>query len=143
MRTQNEIVEYFENKRESDLLGFETDILLQFLDYEHAKPYLEEDATAEDWGESLTDPIQAMQDYMRFAWEKANNCRGISANRSIGHCMSWLWLAEEKDLLKRVEDEYKNNYQHYGKEILAHICESFGWDWKQYDNGRRVNSEDE
>ncbi len=136
MRTQDEIKEYLDDKIETDLLGFETDILMEFLDFEHAKHFLKDDTTEEDWGEVKTDPIQEMQNYMEFAWGKANNCRGISANRSVYHCLSWLWLADEADLLVWVKTELNTNYQHYGKDILAHICEHFGWDWKQYDNGR-------
>lgn len=140
MRTQDEIVARIKERGKEDLCGFEVNELKLFLDYEHVKSYLKEGVT--DW-EPRVYFAQVMLSYMEFAWGKANNCRGISACRSIMHYQAWLWLAEEDDLLAWVDKEFESNYQHYGKEILVHICDHFGWDWKQYDNGRWVNSEDE
>ena len=143
-RTQDEIVERIELRRGRDLLGFEISEYIGFLDFDHARPYLKPETTKEEWPtDGQADPIQTMCDYMPFAWGKANDCRGISANRSVYHCIAWLWLASEEDELKWIETEGWSGYQHYGKEILAHICEHFGWDWKLWDNGRWVNSEDE
>lgn len=142
IRTQEEIVARIEERTADDWLEFETSTLKRHLDYTHGKKYLKGDMREEDWTKK-DNPVEEMHDYMAFAWGKANDCRGLSANRSIEHCISWLWLAGEEELLKWVEDEYLNNYQHYGKDILAHICEHFGWDWKQWDDGVWVNSEEE
>lgn len=135
MRTQTEILERIERLSIGDLFGFETSDLIASLPYEQAKPYLNADVRPEQWmPDSLErdDIIQRMKGYMPFAWEKANNCRGISAARSLAHFMSWLWLAGDDlgDLL---------DYQWYGKDQLRKICEHYGWDADQWDDGVRTN----
>ena len=73
--------------------------------------------------------IKYMQDYMSFAWEKANDKRGISANRSIDHFKGWLWLLEDEESIEYL----KVNYAPYGKPGLAYICIKYGF--KNEDNG--------
>ncbi len=73
--------------------------------------------------------IKAMQDYMSFAWEKANDKRGISANRSIDHFKGWLWLLGDEEGLRYL----KVNYAPYGKPGLAYVCKKYGF--KDEDNG--------
>ena len=85
-RTQNEILKRIEEVKSYDFLGFERNDYIDFLDFEHAKIFLKDGTKKEDWegGENprpFTDPIKDMKEYMDFAWEKANGCRGISANR--------------------------------------------------------------
>ena len=131
---QEQIVQRIKDRQGSDMLGFETDMYLVRLDFEHAREFIKDSVTAEEWGEPRTKNLtDVMLDYITFAFEKANDERGISANRSIMHYIAWLWLAEEDELLRRVEWEYKNNYHSYGKPILIMICEHFEWDWKQWD----------
>lgn len=141
MRTQDEIVKRIESRKADDLLGFETGEYINRLDFSNARPFLKDSVTEQDWLEAcvIKPPIKRMHDYMEFAWGKANNCRGISANRSVMHCIAWLWLAEEDELLMQVEDEFNGNYHFYGKPILEIICEHFDWDWSQWDNGIRSN----
>ena len=142
MRTQDEIVRRLETRRENDPLGFEIIEYVDYMDFARARPFLKDDVTEQEWKEetsSLGTSIERMRDYMEFAWGKANNERGISANRSISHCIAWLWLAEEDELLAQVENEFESNYRYYGKPILEMICNHFGWDWKQWDDGIRSN----
>lgn len=134
-RTQEEIVARIERLMLTDMLGFKTEDLILALDYEQAKPYLKDTTTAEDWKPEPIDResvIQRMYDYMPFAWEKANDCKGISARRSIAHFMSWIWLAGDDlgDLTK---------CQFYGKDELRKICAHYGWDADQWDDGERTN----
>jgi len=147
MRGQDEIVKHIKERMSSDIFGFEVGDLYIQLDFEHAKEFLKEGTTQKVWDEdrmSSTDNviIEDMKRYMVFAWEKANDCRGLSANRSIMHYLGWTWLVND-DLYQRIKKEWDTNYQHYGKDILQMICEEYNWDWKQWDNGKRVNSEDE
>jgi len=73
--------------------------------------------------------IERIKGYMSFAWEKANDKRGISANRSIDHFKGWLWLLGDEE-----GTEYlKVNYIPYGKPGLAYICKKYGF--KNEDNG--------
>jgi hypothetical protein len=142
-RTQKEIVDRINDRKAADIFGFEWGEYLGYLDYDHAKPFIKEGTTAEEWAappactkEAL---VEVMRDYMEFAWGKANDMRGISANRSVEHYIAWLWLAGEDDFGAEVEQEYEDNYQHYGKEILIMICERYGWDYSKWDNGERTN----
>jgi hypothetical protein len=145
--TQDEIVARIEARKETaDMFGFEMGDLLEWLDYEHAKPYVKPETDPEKWQREykpLTREaiLEIMKDYMEFAWGKANDYRGLSASRSICHYTAWTWLAGDHELNKFVAND--DNYQHYGKEILVKICEHYGWDHKQWDDGVRKNSERE
>jgi len=138
MRTQDEIVERIKKREKDDLFGFETSCYINFLDYEHAKPYLKPDVTENDWHKSDKSPKEEMIDYMEFAWDKAKGCRGISAGRSIMHYEAWLWLDGAENLFEDIED-----YQYYGKDILVDICKYLGLDPEKWDDHIRVNSESE
>ena len=153
MRTQDEIVAELRrlNLKENefdDVLGFKRDDLAVALDFEHAKEFLVKEVTLEEWTgnggtQYSTDEavLCRMHDYMDFAWGKANDCRGLSANRSIMHYEAWLWLlgGEHADFGAKLQE----NYQFYGKPQLKMICERFGWDWRQWDDGKWRNSESE
>ena len=73
--------------------------------------------------------IKVMKKYMSFAWEKANDKRGISANRSIDHFKGWLWLLGDEEGIEYL----KANYAPYGKPGLAYICKKYGF--RNEDNG--------
>lgn len=142
LRTQDEIVaEYKRLEEGGDWLGFKRGDLIEFLDFEHAKPLLKEGVTESEWNEAKSEYtreaiLKKMEDYMDFAWEKANNMRGISASRSMNHYETWLWLIGEDDFIHEVGFE---SYQHYGKPQLIKICERFGWNWTDRDDGVRSN----
>lgn len=137
MRTQTEIVERLESRRAQDVFGFEVSEYVRALDFEHARPYLKEGVTAEEWEPDLmTDDAirKCAVDYMDFAWEKANGCRGISAWRSLAHYQAWLWLLGDDELWPTLSD-----YEYYGKPELRRICEYFGLDADHWDDGVRTN----
>lgn len=135
MRTQDEIVLRIERLKKDDVLGFATQDLIFALNYERAKPYLNGDVDPISWKPDPIDReslVAKMLDYMPFAWDKANNCRGISAWRSLAHFESWLWLAGD-------DMGDFSNYKFYGKDELRRICEHYGWDADQWDDGVRTN----
>ncbi len=141
MKTQQEIADRIAERRERDILGFETGELIPFLDYSHARPFLKEGVTEPEWAESQTTLTvesvrQQMVDYMEFAWSKANNFRGISASRSLQHYQAWLWLLGEEALASDLED-----YEFYGKDELVKICIFLGVDSDKWDDGVRANEE--
>lgn len=142
MKTQEQILERIKELLPDDFLGFSTQDLIFALSFDNAKPYLKEGADQAAWDDGrlkTDDEVKAkMLDYMPFAWEKANNCRGISAARSMSHYASWVWLIGDEDKLGNLED-----YEFYGKDSLVAICELYGWDHSQWDDGRRVNSDTE
>ena len=130
-RTYEEIVERANAIKDNDFFGFETQDLLERLPYRYLRPFLKEDI--KNWKEVDTPIVETIINYLPFAWEKANNCRGISANRSISHFKTWLWLDKSHIDLKFIR------YQCYGKPQLVLISEEFGFDWRQHDDGEWCN----
>lgn len=110
--------------------------LIRALPFEAAKPFLTEEATADQWVQS-TDPAGEIRNYMEFAWDKANGCRGLSAGRSVEHMQAWLWLDGKEELSRRLDDVY----EFYGKPCLALVCKEYDIKWAQYDDGRWGNDE--
>ena len=148
MRTDDEIKARMQSLEKEDWMGIERNDLFVALSYEAAKPDLKEGTTAEQYadaggGKNTAEHWrQTILDYMPFAWDKANHCRGISASRSISHMSAWLWLLGDEvpePLMERVSQQ---KYQFYGKELLASICELFQWDWTQWDDGQWRRRED-
>lgn len=140
MRTQEEIVDKLNEVKLDDFFGFKTMDLVSYLDYEHAKPCLKPECTKEDWPAALPRDresiLQRMSEYMSFAWDKANNCRGISAARSMAHYTIWIWMIGDEDRFGNLEE-----YQFYGKDNLRKICDEYGWDADQWDDGVRTNGD--
>lgn len=142
VRTDDEIIERIKFVKESgrDWLWFETSDLVVCLPFEKAEPFLKPGAVDEgSWTQqdrSRDAVLSVMQKYMPFAWEKANGFRGISAGRSMSHYMAWTWLAGD-DLGDLTE------YEFYGKDNLRRICDHYGWNADQWDDGVRKNAKDE
>lgn len=140
-RTPQEIIEQIE-KLNNEFFSCSGD-LVNYLDFNDAKQFLVDDfvkkveSGTEKWEKETKSPKELIIDYMPFAWDKANNCRGLSAARSISHMRNWLWLLGNDELSEKIQD-----YTHYGKPQLVMICELFGVDWKQYDDGFWRESED-
>ena len=112
-----------------------------FLNYENAKEYLKKSVTKKEWDDHRPESSdkgikKEIKKYMSFAWEKANDCRGISANRSMDNMTAWLWLLNNTELTNKFEE---TEYEHYGKEKLIVVCEHLKIDWKKLDNGIRTN----
>lgn len=139
-RTDQEIIDRIEVLNEIDPFGFSQPDLILCLPFESAKPFLRPDTTAEEWGDPKPRDAESvkerMLEYMPFAWEKANGNRGISAARSMLHMGAWLWLLGMDEAADQIQE-----YEFYGKPWLRAICEHFGWDWKQWDDGRWTNDE--
>ena len=136
MRTQQEILDRIKKRRPGDFLGFEFPYYINFLDFENAKPFLKDDTTEEKWKSAMATEGEIRAEairYMDFAWEKANDCRGISAGRSISHYVAWMWLLGYENTERWLD------YEYYGKPQLIEICELLGLDYKKWDDGIRKN----
>jgi len=139
MRTQDEIIARIKAREKDDFFGFETGDLIECLTFDAARPWLKAEAKAENWKQESAadaDVVARLKDYMTFAWDKANNCRGLSAGRSLNHMAAWLWLLGEDAASDSLDD-----YDRYGKPQLAAICEHYGVDWRSLDDGQWVNDE--
>lgn len=129
-RTQDEILEKLKHLDEhgSIIHAMTRGDLIECLDYEHAKEFLKDGITKEDWDKDrVTTDEQVIAEiirYMPFAIGKAENERGISSSRSIGHYCNWLWLIEDHELLAFAQDD--SNYPMYGMPILKKIQEKYG-----------------
>lgn len=146
--SQDEIVEQINKRAAGDPFGWEVRELINYLDYEHAKPFLKPEATREEWEKirfTLTREhvFENMRQYYPFAWQKANDCRGLSAQRSILHFFGWIFLLGDKEFFDEITDHATACYSFYGKPILERIGERYGWEWKTLDNGKRVNTDGE
>jgi hypothetical protein len=142
VKTEAEILARIEAVKKDDWLGTMLSDLVHYLPYNAAKPFLKEGITEEQWAKSISDvlpPIEAIKDYLPFAWDKANNQRGISAGRSIDHIRTWLWLAGYGTL---VDTEFKE-YEYYGKRLLVIASIISGFDWKEHDDGDWSNGDDD
>lgn len=143
MRTQDEIVQKIKDSENGfDIFDIVINDSIIFLDFDHAQEFLNKEVTKEEWVEDykeMTDEVvlEYMKDYMDFAWGKANGCRGLSAERSMMHYNNWFWLLNDGGS-EKIETE---DYQYYGKDVLVQICERYGWDHNQWDDGIRSNSE--
>lgn len=93
MRTDDEILQRIKDIATEEVFGFVTTDLVGFLPFAKVRAFLKPQAREEDWHplprdhESIKNQIHG---YMAFAWGKANNCRGLSAGRSINHMQAWL-----------------------------------------------------
>jgi hypothetical protein len=138
MRTTQEITALLERIKQGevrDVFGTRMSDLVRSLEYDAAKPYLGVKVTREDWQQTalLTDElvIARMLEFMPYAWNNANNHRALPAVRSIEHMEIWLWLLGYEST-----DKLFDVYHNYGKTCLRAICEKFGWDWRQWDDGK-------
>ena len=136
MKTVDEILAEIVRVEPEDFFGTIRGDLIQALPFSAAQPFLKEGVTADQW-EQQSDPAENIRDYMSFAWGKANDCRGLSAARSVNHMKAWLWLDGKDDLSKRLD----RVYEFYGKPCLVLVCKAYGIDWRLLDDGLWRNDE--
>jgi hypothetical protein len=95
MRTQDEIVDHLRNEQNLS----EEEVLLPYLDFEHAEEFLKPKMTREKWEVFHTHdsgqrrfPLEEsailpeFRSYAALAWSKAQDHRGLSASRSMYGC---------------------------------------------------------
>lgn len=93
MRTQDEIVKRMTEVTAEDIFGFQQEVLIGALEFERAKPFLVPEATAEKWQPWNDESLKAAAlDYLEFAWGKAEDHRGLSAERSVMKLTEYAWL---------------------------------------------------
>ena len=137
MKTDKQILEFLQSDTH-DSLGIATTDLLCRLPYELARPYINSEITEEQFKEYKKEKdresiVKEMKEYMPFAFQKANDKRGISAMRSMLHYRNWFWLIG-------VDDEINFHvYEFYGKDNLVKICRFLELDPARWDDGVREN----
>lgn len=141
MRTQEQILDRIKEIKEEDFFGFATGVLVGYLDFEHAKPFLKDEVTKDQWKPSTTVSnyiVEEMKDYMHFAWEKALNHRGLSAGRSVQKMETWLWMIEDDELLEFIKED--GNYSPYGGPILKKICEKYKFEIPEGESAKNLGN---
>lgn len=134
MRTAEEIVEYI--KADDGFLSFQSEVLVPYLPFDEAKQFLKDGVTVEGWVE-LPQPISPervladVQEYMKFAWDKALDHRGLSASRSVSKMTAWMWMLGDDELVELCSDD--SAYPQYGAPILRAISEKYGCEIPQSD----------
>jgi hypothetical protein len=120
-RTQEDILEYL--KTHNSFFGFNLDVLLPYLSYAQATELADLAISEEEWNpHRLSSPAlyelayNDMKQYFAFALGKAEDHRGLSANRSVEKLCTWAWLlGVDYDFQKEF------SYEQYGVPILAGI----------------------
>jgi len=133
LRTQEELAAKFnELQNGGGMFDFRPEVLMNYLTFESAKPHLKEEyvkeveAGAKQWEQITTIEKCAEEflDYMKFAWGKAEDERGISASRSVQKLGMWLWIMNRDDLRRIIEDD--DLYNPYGAPALIEVCNQMG-----------------
>jgi hypothetical protein len=135
-RTDDEILERFKMRRSvSD--HDEWFLYLQTLPFHLVKDYLHPNVDSKQWDDDRKSYFEIKKEaieYLAFAWDKANDKKGLSAARSIRHYLAWMWL-----LGSNAFDDLFNDYKYYGKPQLERISNFFNVSWKELDDGVREN----
>jgi len=135
VRTQEELAAFVSDSRiNHDPFGFGIEVILPYLEAENAKVFtIATVDTARIWKEQgyprkqdREAMLKEAQQYMEFAWGKAMNHRGLSAERSVSKMAAWMFLLGEDALLNTCFDDSK--YPKYGAPILKDICVKLGWE---------------
>lgn len=141
MKTDDEILARISEIKDDDFFGFQSGDLISVLPWGCAKEFFKKEFVDKvESGQEKYEPSKrdaesvkaAILAYMPFAWDKAENERGISSLRSIDHMRAWLFLLGDESSHLLAFTETEDNYSPYGKPILRKICEHFGWDTAQW-----------
>lgn len=127
VRTQHEIVERIRRLKD-DFLGFRFEVLIAALDFEHAKPWLKPDVTAEQWEtpDTYDELLEGAVEYYEFALGKIEDHRGISASRSVEKLGEYAWLLNRDDVVTAMDAAA---YEPYGAPKVKAFADGFGLPW--------------
>lgn len=99
MRTIDEIRDRAADIADDDFFGFRVSTLAEVVPFDQMASIgvtLKEEATAEQWETQRLATVDAVLesavDYLKFAFGKAENHRGLSASRSVDRMGEYLWL---------------------------------------------------
>lgn len=108
-----------------DFFGFGHEVLVSCLDFEHAKPFLKADMTADGWHPLLgrEKVLTEMKRYLDFAWGKAEDHRGLSAGRSVVKLTTFAWVLGMDSLIKEIDAA---PYAYYGCPKLRVVAMALG-----------------
>lgn len=132
--TQREIADFISDN--SDIFNVTAEDLVEFLDYEHAIPFISDKFKAKlargelKWEQKSierSEVIEGMRSYMSFALGKAADHRGLSASRNIIHYRAWLFALGDQEALSYLKDD--DNYAPYGVPMLKYVCDRYEFEY--------------
>lgn len=142
-RTQDEIVARIrdpEVERRDTPFGVERSRYLQALEYENARQFLRADQDPKAWSETVLRTEERVReeiaDYLKYAWEKANGRRALSAQRTLLQFSGLLWLLSSPEAEEIIDD--LEDWTHYGKPQLVRVSELVDFPWRDHDDGKWV-----
>ncbi|MEU6342153.1 hypothetical protein ABZ883_14570 [Streptomyces sp. NPDC046977] len=110
-----------------DVFGWAREVLFGYIDFEHAKPFLHDDVTAEQWAEAVPDPAKVRDEahaYYVFTLGKIEDERGISAERSVIKLREYAWLMGLDDVVAAMDEAA---YAPYGAPKVAAFAAGLGF----------------
>lgn len=110
-----------------DMFGWAREVLLPYLGFDHARPFLNDGVTAEQWAECTEDPAvirDAAHAYYVFALGKIEDERGISAERSVIKLREYAWLMGLDDVVAAMDAA---QYSPYGAPKVAAFAAGLGF----------------
>lgn len=132
MRTQQELIDRYNDYISNDVLFVQRSDLAEFMTLETARPFLNEeavkkfDAGEDQWGEVATDSKSIIIDYLTFAYDQANARRPLASARSLLHFKTWIWFDDDQfyqEILPLIDD-----YDNFGLPALDKIAEHYGYE---------------
>ena len=87
--------------------------------------------------------VAQISSYLEFAWMKANDSKGLSAQRSLAHFKGLLYLVGPECDEIRAWIGSPEHYAFYGKPALVKVSEFVAFDWKAADDDKWTNQEGE
>lgn len=123
MRTIEEVFSFANKKIEP--FSFYMESIAAFIPFDLMKSKLKSEVTKEQWEKDLKpfteeNIITEMKEYLSYAYEKAENQRGLSAARSMQKYQTWLYAIGDDELSEECE-----GYHLYGLPQLNKIKEKY------------------
>jgi hypothetical protein len=125
VRTQDDVVARLRAVRAGgeDFFGFREEVLLDALDFAHAREFLTADVTAQQWTQQ-TDHETPARRYLRFAIGKILDHCSNSASRSVDKLAEFAWLLGRDDVVSAMNEA---GYPMYGAPKVAAFAGGLGW----------------
>ncbi|WP_238432320.1 hypothetical protein [Micromonospora tarensis] len=128
--TQEEILHRIDQHATAreDMFGFRRELLINALDIDHARPFLQPDTTAPQWNRHRWDshdgPEEYGRNYLWFAVHKILDHRSGSAGRAVDKLTELAWLFGRDDVVTAMNSAA---YPMYGAPKITVFADGLGW----------------
>jgi len=119
-----DIVQRIEQIKAGDFFGENTALLVTFLSFEDAKPYLKDEALQSQWEQKDNEHLRELFTYYKTWWaQKVTDGRGISVHRGRERLVELLFLAgvEGWEVLRDMDGGW------YQEDAYNWTADIFGW----------------